>query len=965
LDFIADQNLDSLRFIILGGEAVDRNDIRRYLARYEHQEIVNEYGPTETTVASIFHVVGRESLNPTGTSRDHEPLNLHIPIGKPVFNTRIYILDSYLNVVVLAPRDYKFAAEIEESLKDATAGGYCVCLPPNPDEHHIGFLLDAAKTILTAEEPTQALFVQHGGGAASFARTLHLEGHDLAVRVVDLPYDPSAFEHLAAECSRATNYTEAYYDREGMRRVPRLVLINPDETPASEDALSSDDVLLVTGGGKGIAAEAAAEIARETGIHLVLVGRSDPQKDEELAANLERFKANGIDFQYFSADVTDRDAISKVINRAQETAGPITAFLHGAGTNVPKLIRALDEGSFRRTVATKVGGARNVLKALDQKKLRLFVTFGSIIARSGMKGEADYALANEWLTRLTEEIQAENPHCRCVAVEWSVWSGVGMGERLGRIDSLIRQGVTPISSDEGIAILKRLISRRQPSVATVVTGRFGHPPALQLRKTELPLYRFLEQPQLHYPEIELVVDCRLSAATDPYLADHVFRGQRLLPGVMGLEAASQVSMALAESSSPPVFEDVRFLRPITVPEDTTRTIRLLAVQKSPGLIEVALRSDETAFATDHFRATCNFDVMEPLPDQRKAMIDDGASPVPLDPEADLYGSLLFHSGRFRRLTAYRRLSATDCLAEIRPVAPAAWFGDFLPPNLTLGDPAIRDATIHAIQACVPNASLLPIGARRLVSGRADLGSVLFVHAVERSRTDDVFTYDVEVTDGDGLVLEHWEGLQLQIVAGTEHRGDWVEPLLGPYLERRTRELFHCDDLSVVIDCDGRLEPSQRSDAALQRALGSSAIIRHRPDGKPEVGSGWKVSASDAGEITLAVAARVPVGCDIEEVKSRSEKVWRDLLQPQNFELARVIAGEAGEDVAVSATRIWSAMESLKKAGKGGTHSLTLHSNGSDGWVELTSGHTIVATYATGVRTSSQNMIFAVVVANHE
>jgi hypothetical protein len=60
--------------------------------------------------------------------------------------------------------------------------------------------------------------------------------------------------------------------------------------------------------------------------------------------------------------------------------------------------------------------------------------FSSIIARIGLRGEADYALANEWLSRLTEEFQSSHPNCRCRAVERSVWSGVGMGQRLGRLD---------------------------------------------------------------------------------------------------------------------------------------------------------------------------------------------------------------------------------------------------------------------------------------------------------------------------------------------------------------------------------------------------------------------------------------------------------------------------------------------------------------------------------------------------
>src|SRR5205823_5687750 len=140
------------------------------------------------------------------------------------------------------------------------------------------------------------------------------------------------------------------------------------------------------------------------------------------------------------------------------------------------LLNALDETVFLNTLRPKVQGARNVLAALDPDKLRLFVTFDSIIARTGMRGEADYGLANDWLARLTERFQMEHSSCRCLAVEWSVWSGVGMGERLGRVDALMQEGITPIPPDEGISVLHHLIAQPLPAVRVAVAGRLGETP---------------------------------------------------------------------------------------------------------------------------------------------------------------------------------------------------------------------------------------------------------------------------------------------------------------------------------------------------------------------------------------------------------------------------------------------------------------------------------------------------------
>ena len=104
-----------------------------------------------------------------------------------------------------------------------------------------------------------------------------------------------------------------------------------------------------------------------------------------------------------------------------------------------------------------------------------------------------------------------------------------------------------------------------PSV--VVTGRYGEAATLKVDQPELPLLRFLEQPRVYYPGVELIADVKLSTDSDPYLNDHVFQGERLFPAVMGLEAMAQAATALVRAEVPPVFEDVKFNRPVVVPDE--------------------------------------------------------------------------------------------------------------------------------------------------------------------------------------------------------------------------------------------------------------------------------------------------------------------------------------------------------------------------------------------------------------
>jgi enediyne polyketide synthase len=620
--------------------------------------------------------------------------------------------------------------------------------------------------------------------------------------------------------------------------------------------------------------------------------------------------------------------------------------------------------SVQRTLAPKVRGARNVLSALDPSRLRLCVAFGSVIARSGMRGEADYALANEWLSGVLERWQAEHPHCRCITVEWSVWSGIGMGERLGRVDALAREGTSAIPPEAGSAALRHLLGSPPPATSVVVAGRLGAVPTLEFDRADLPFLRFLERPRVHCPGVELVAEADLSVDADPYLADHVIDGERVLPAVMGLEAMAQAATALVDAAAPPVFDDVRFDRPVVVPAEATRTIRLAALVTTPGVVEVALRSEETGFQVDHFRATCRFGEAGPTSTAPVHCAATSTPPTVLaQPERDLYGGILFHGQRFRRLRGYSLLRATECCAEVAPGELSAWFGRYLPPALLLGDPAARDAAIHAVQACLPHRRLLPIAVDRLVPCASAAQGPWQVHACERAQDGDTFVYDLEVRDGAGHSRERWEGLRLRAVSRHEPPRAWSDPLLGPYLERRLAELIPGAAVSVAVERSATRR--SRGNRAIERALGGPTTIRRRPNGKPEVDGGRAVSCAHSGDLCVGVAADGCVSCDVEAVRARPRRVWLDLLGPERLMLAEVLGREAGDDLDAAATRAWAAGECLQKVGAPPGGPLILRASTADGWVLLSSGRHRVATLVASVRGDAARLAVAILVGDQD
>jgi enediyne polyketide synthase len=846
-----------------------------------------------------------------------------------------------------------------------TGNGVVVCLGEECDEQTIELLLDGARMLLSSREPGRLVIVQPEGPSvgAAFARSFYLENPESPVSVVSVPFGHAkASELVFQEAISNVSYSEACYAADGRRTEPVLRHLSLEKLPSCEWPVGSGDVLLVTGGGKGIAAECALTLAREKGTKVALVGRTDPSRDEKIRENLERFKAAGIHAEYFVADITDRSQVERALRDIESRLGKTTAVLHGAAVNVPGPIRSLDKAAFLNTLAPKVQGALNLLAALDEKCLRLFISFGSVIARTGMHGEAHYALANEWLTQLTEAWQKNHPHCRCLALEWSVWSGLGMGERLGRIEALQQEGVAPISPEEGTKLFSRVLSRHVPCVSLVATSRFGQSPTLKIEEPLLPLLRFLETPRLFFPGVELVADVQLSQGKDPYLDDHVLQGQRILPAVMSLEAMAQAAMALGQSAAQPTFENAQFLRPIIIPDHGSATIRLACLADESGRIEIVLRSDSTDYQVDHCRAVCHFASADGREASAAVTAERMAGNLEFSAQ-ELYGGILFQSGRFQRLRKYRVLRATECVAEVAMQEPAGWFGDYVPQEMVLGDPGARDAIIHGIQACIPHAHLLPIGIDRLQFYSSDAASTCLMHAKERLREGNLFIYDIDVVKEDGGLLERWEGLRLQQVNELHTQKPWPEVLLGPYVERRLKELVPGSEVRVVVERNTGLRTALQSERMIQRALRQAAPVLRRPDGRPQAGDGY-VSAAHTNGLTMVVTGPRRLGCDVERVVPRPAQVWDDLLGDDRAALASVIARENTEDKHAAATRVWAALECMKKAGLLLDAPLVL--DGLDRkWVQLRSGAIVIATLVTATTGNQDALCLAVLVAARE
>ncbi|MEM8930537.1 MAG: SDR family NAD(P)-dependent oxidoreductase, partial [Acidobacteriota bacterium] len=211
-------------------------------------------------------------------------------------------------------------------------------------------------------------------GAAAFARTLHLEKPDRPVSVIGLPVETiGEAEAIDAWVPRLLpeavdrGFREVRLDADGGRREPVIrALPNPDPSSVRSPSapLEPGDVLLVTGGGKGIGAECALDLARRFSVRLAVFGRSGLD-DVELAGNLERFTAHGVEHHYVPVDLGDAVGVREAIAEVTDRLGPVRGVVHSAGVNRPRLIDVLEREDVEATLRPKVDGLEHLLAAVE------------------------------------------------------------------------------------------------------------------------------------------------------------------------------------------------------------------------------------------------------------------------------------------------------------------------------------------------------------------------------------------------------------------------------------------------------------------------------------------------------------------------------------------------------------------------------------------------------------------------
>ncbi|MGZ4195319.1 MAG: SDR family NAD(P)-dependent oxidoreductase [Solirubrobacteraceae bacterium] len=565
---------------------------------------------------------------------------------------------------------------------------------------------------------------------AGFLKTLALEWPSVRVKAVDLDAcaPAQAAPLLTAELMAADGLVEVGY-RDGRRTILALSPAPTAERPATSP-LKDDDVVLVTGGARGITAEVALALAERRRVKLVVVGRTPADEDErpetqgvleiahlrraligarerageevtpalveedcrrilrlrEARANLARLAASSAQVEYLRCDVRDRAALTALLHDVYDRYGRIDGVVHGAGLIEDRLVADKTLDSLERVMATKAGSAQTLADTLRLDSLRFAVLFGSVSGRFGNRGQADYAAASESLAQLAHELSGRCSG-RVVAIDWGPWRGTGMVTPM-LAQQFARRGVALIDVHNGCRLLIDELSRGQADEVEVVIGAargISGEPAGDGAQTDpmrrLPLLAGAAD-LANTTGGALTIRRSFRLAHDRYLADHRVDGRPVVPFAVAMELMAESATLAAPGRPLAGLRRIRLLKGVVVPEEGHVPVTITATPRGDGgEVKVAIAAADGSRV--HYRSLAEMrEQKEPYLRQRPVPLRDLAS-FPMTVE-DAYRELLFHGPLFQGIAAVEGLDERGAVAQLRPSTPelcvagaagAAWMLD--------------------------------------------------------------------------------------------------------------------------------------------------------------------------------------------------------------------------------------------------------------------------------------------------
>ncbi len=441
------------------------------------------------------------------------------------------------------------------------------------------------------------------GGLAGMSKTARHEWPEVQCKAIDLGNfsDTKLAAQTVARELLLNGPVEVGLSASG--RVGLTLLDLPALSVTGSAPVKPGELVVITGGGRGVTAAAAISLARAWQPLLVLLGRSPlPQQEPEWLASLtdeaaikrailshateklhpreieERYQAciSGRELRetmaqiqavggtalYFAVDIRDSEAVAGLMADLRNQHGPIRGIVHGAGVLADRLIVDKTREQFNQVYSTKVAGLRSLLDATRTDDLRFIALFGSTTGRLGRSGQVDYAVANEVLNKLAQAEVRSRTNCRSLCINWGPWDGGMVTPALKKVFASEGIGLIPLQAGADLLVAE-LANPQGPVEVTVLAGVSG----ASLVSSETPKQ-----------STPLKEALRLTFNVDdfPFISSHVIDNRAVLPMAMIVEWLAHAALHGNPGFRFHGFNDLRICKGVIIDRSSPCTLQLMA-----------------------------------------------------------------------------------------------------------------------------------------------------------------------------------------------------------------------------------------------------------------------------------------------------------------------------------------------------------------------------------------------------
>lgn len=422
-----------------------------------------------------------------------------------------------------------------------------------------------------------------------------VNGHrQLPIKVIDTGADSTPrniVESAFTELGNPSFDTEAAWTN-GIRHVVRA-LPTPSKTIRFRP---NRGVWICTGGGRGITAYVAEQLAKRYDLELHLLGMApapniapqfrdldedgrkefknrvmleatqrgmnsvkawqDMEKQLEIDATLRKMRSNGVSAYYHGCNVTDRKSLDLCLAHIREHHGPIRGCLHGAGVGQDSRFERKRPDKVKQCLGAKIDGLVNLMQSTMHDPLDCMIGFGSISGRFGANGHTDYSLANEALAKYIGWYRNERPDVHSTAFHWHAWGDVGMATKPETKLALEMIEMQFMPAEEGLMHLTNEIEAGLPEAEVLITDdryfRMFYPSeTIQSTESKSAGNSPNQADLLTRPLLDRAVRTHvdeqyhghLEPTRDVFLKEHVYENKPLLPFVIAMECMAEAATA--------------------------------------------------------------------------------------------------------------------------------------------------------------------------------------------------------------------------------------------------------------------------------------------------------------------------------------------------------------------------------------------------------------------------------------